>query len=465
MRVMLVFFDTMRYDHASFNGYPKPTTPNLDRLSAEGAVFSQAYCTDVPTQPCYTSVFTGKRGMTTGVVTHGLPESTIPDGLLTFPEILARNGILTAAVSTLYRFRRWFAKGFVHYIQPNMAEWLQHVTADDVNEVAIPWLKAFGREQWFLFLHYWDPHTPYNTSLKQWIDEFYEGGDPADPSNDSLKPLHAQPLMHFFRWPQYRNLHENLTDINYVLAHYDAEIRYADDRLGQILNLLDDMGALDETLIIFTSDHGEAFGEHGVYSDHMDAYEQTAHVPFMVWMPGRVQARKIDALIQLIDIAPTVLEAFGVEVPEDFQGRSLWPLLTGQSDEGYERVFTNQGLWSAQRAMRTRDWTLMKTYQWGMLTPRKPTELFDRKADPGEERDVSAEHPDVLAELELEYYRWVDEMLGDRPDPLRIAARENAATRSVIRRYERWKLAQQAKEAEFTADDRAKVDHRPGTED
>ena len=259
---------------------------------------------------------------------------------------------------------------------------------------------------------------------------------------------------------RYEALHPNLTDLRYVLAHYDAEIRYADDRFGQVLNVLDDLGVLEETLIIFTSDHGEAFGEHGVYSDHMDAYEQTAHVPLMVWLPGQVRAQRVDALVQSIDIAPTVLEAFGVEVPPEFQGRSLWPLLRGETDSHYERVFTNQGLWSAQRAMRTEKWTLMKTYQWGMLKPRRNTELFDRQADPAEENDVSEQYPEVVEELELEYFRWVEEQLGGRPDPLRIAAAENRATEAVRRRYERWLAERRAREAEFTAEDRAKVDHK-----
>lgn len=462
MRVILVFFDTMRYDHASFNGYGKPTTPNLDRLAAEGAVFAGAYCTDVPTQPCYTSVFTGKRGITTGVVTHGQAEETLADGITTFPMLLARRGLTTAAVSSLYRFRRWFARGFVHWIEPNMDKWLQHVTADDVNSKVIPWLRAYGKEPFFLFLHYWDPHTPYNKELSEYVDEFYEGGDPADPGNDSLEPLRRQPLMYFFRRRQYEELHPNLTDLDYVLAHYDAEIRYADDRFGQVLDVLDELGVLEETMIIFTSDHGEDFGEHAVFSDHMDAYEATAHTPLMVWWPERVQARRIDALVQHIDLAPTILEAFGAPVPEDYEGQSLWPLLEGETDEQYEYVFTNQGLWSAQRAMRSRRWALVKTINWGMLQPREPTELFDRERDPYEQHNVADEHPDVLDEMELKYWRWLEERLGNRPDPLRIAGQENAATRSVQRRYERWVLEQRAAAAEFSAEDRAAVDHRPG---
>ena len=114
--------------------------------------------------------------------------------------------------------------------------------------------------------------------------------------------------------------------------------------------------------------------------------------------------------------------------------------------------------------MRTKQWTLMKTYEWGMLRPRRNTELFDRQADPGEENDLSQEHPEVVAELELEYFRWVEEQLRGRPDPLRIAAAENRATKAVKRRYERWLAEQKARAAQFTAEDRAKVDHKQDAE-
>ncbi len=351
MRVILVFFDTMRHDHASCYGYPKTTTPNIDRLAGDGALFLNSYPTDVPTQPCYTSTLTGKRGITTGVVTHGQPETTI--GSRTFPEALAENGIMTAAVSSLYRFRRWFAQGFTHYMQPDIKTWLQHVTADQVNALAIPWLKAYGDQDFFLFLHYWDPHTPYNEDLAEYVDRFYEGSDPYDPSNRSLDEVRKAELIYFFiSGGAVPKLKRGLTDINYPIAQYDAEIFYADDRFGEVLATLEAMKILDDTMIIFTSDHGEAMGEHQVLCDHMDAYEQTSHVPLVIYCPARVKPRKIEALVQHIDFAPTILEAFGVALPEELEGRSLWPLLEGKEDEQYEAVFTNQGLWSAQRAMR-----------------------------------------------------------------------------------------------------------------
>jgi arylsulfatase A-like enzyme len=221
------------------------------------------------------------------------------------------------------------------------------------------------------------------------------------------------------------------------------------------------MKILDDTLLIFTSDHGEALGgEHGIYYDHMDAYEQVAHVPLLIRHPGRIEPRVIDAMVQHIDFAPTILEAFGMDVPPVFQGRSLWPLLEGKVTDHYDAVFTNQGLWSAQRAMRTRDWTLMKTISRGMVLEAAPVELYRRSADPEEAHDLAAQHPDVLAALEERYHRWLESQLEDRPDPLRVTAQGPTAWKTVEARYRQH--VESARRQAMTPADRAAIDHRPG---
>jgi len=465
MRVLLVFFDTMRYDHASFNGYGRKTTPVLDQLAGEGAIFTSCYATDVPTQPCYTATLTGRRGIKTGVVTHGQPEETIPSGLDSFPVVLARNDVLTAAVSTLYRFRRWFAQGFVHYLQPDMKTWLQHVTCEAVNREAIPWLEAYGERDFFLFLHYWDPHTPYNLAPKKYVEKFYSG-DPYDPSNRSLDDLRSRGLMNFFiSGGAVPELSQGLTDVEYPVAQYDAEISYADEHFGDVLGVLEKKKVLDDTIIIFTSDHGEALkGEHGVYFDHMDAYEQTSHVPLFVWGPNRVKRRRIESFVQHNDLAPTILEAFGVEVPESYDGKSLWPVLDGHSSGHRDFAVTNQGLWSAQRAYRTREWTLVRTYAQGMLVDSPEWELFNRENDPSESRDVASEAGSAFRELRGRYLEWVDKEVGAKPDPLRIEAARSSAANEVRKLFEQWLSAQAEESRTISPGDRAKIDNGPAQE-
>lgn len=443
MNVVLVFFDTMRYDHASFNGYVRNTTPTLDDLARQATVFTNCYATDVPTQPSFTATFTGQRGIRTGVVTHGLPEETISIDLETFPVLLARRGVLTASISTLYRFRRWFAQGFVHNIEPNINKWLQYVSCEDVNGEAIPWIQAYAaRRQFLLFLHYWDPHERYNFAPKRYVEKFYTG-DPYDPSNKSLEDLRSRSLLYFFlSGGVVPELKDGLTDIEYPISQYDAEINYADEHFGDVLGALSKAGVLEDTMIVFTSDHGEALrGEHGLYFDHMDAYEQVAHVPLFIWAPGRVRPQSVDALVQHTDLAPTILEAFGLESPPSWDGRSLWPVLRGETAKHRNFVVTNQGLWSAQRAYRNEHWAIMRTYAQGMVSDAPQWELFDRQNDPTESHDLSADKPLVLKEMKLALLDWVDRELGGKPDPLRIAAQDSAAVNNVKRRYEAWLAA------------------------
>ncbi|UCC69530.1 MAG: sulfatase [Armatimonadota bacterium] len=461
MRVLLVFFDTMRYDHASFNGYERKTTPVLDQLAGEAAVFASCYATDVPTQPCYTATLTGQRGIRTGVVSHGQPEETIPSSLETLPMALAGRGVLTAAVSTLCRFRRWFAQGFVHYLQPDVTTWLQHVTCEDVNREAVPWLKAHAQQDFFLFLHYWDPHTPYSMLPKKHLDKFYSG-DPRDPANKSLEDLRSRPLMHFFISGAVPELREGLTDIEYPIAQYDGEINYADDHFAEVLDVLEKNGVLDDTMIIFTSDHGEAMrGEHGIYFDHMDAYEQVSHVPLLVWSPPRVKPRRISSFVQHVDLAPTILETFGVAVPEGRDGKSLWPLLQGETTRHRDFAVTNQGLWSAQRAYRTKTWTLVRTYAQGMVVEAPEWELFNREKDPSESRNLANTETTALAELKAEYLEWTDRESGGGPDPLRIAAHRSAAANSVKQQFEHWLSAQRQEPRTMTPRDRGDIDQSP----
>lgn len=117
MKVILLVIDTLRADHLGCYGYNRETSPCIDSIAEEGVLFEYAYPTDVPTQPSFTSMFTGLRGIETGIVSHSQTEQ-LSEEIPCFPEILSSNGIVTAAVSTLYMMRRWFARGFRYYMNP-----------------------------------------------------------------------------------------------------------------------------------------------------------------------------------------------------------------------------------------------------------------------------------------------------------------------------------------------------------
>ena len=448
MKVILFVIDTLRADHLGCYGYGKETSPNIDRLADEGVLFENAYPSDVPTQPSFTSMFTGQRGIMTGVVSHSRTES-LSESIPYLTEILAQNGVTTAAVSTLYMMRRWFARGFKYYMNPvaGIRRKLQQVDAEEINEMALPWIREHKGEDFFLFVHYWDPHSIYRPP-EPYRRLFYQG-DETDPENRSLDVLRTQPV-----WPFIKRhldaMKENITDIEYVIAQYDGEIRYADDNFGELLNLLEDLGIYDETALIFTSDHGESLGEHHFYFDHCDVYEPTVHVPLIVRCPERLpEGRRVRDLVQsTLSVAPTVLDLFGLEVPKSMEGKSLIEISEGKVD-GYEEIYVNQGLWTAKRAVRVGRWKLIKTLDKSFWeTPE--TELYDLEADPGEVRNLAEDEPEVVDRLELRMYRWLRRKLGKRVDPLELIVKEGlpaykwvriaAEQTGLLEKYEEWRM-------------------------
>jgi len=447
-RVILLVIDTLRADHLGCYGYHRETSPNLDRLAREGVLFERAYPSDVPTQPSFTSMFTGRRGIHTGIVSHSETENLAED-VPYLTEILTQHGVTTAAVSTLYMMRRWFARGFKYYMNPvaGIRRRLQQVDAEEINAMALPWIKEHKDEDFFIFIHYWDPHGLYFPP-EPYRRLFYQGNE-SDPENHSLDVLRSQPV-----WPFTKRhldaIGENITDIEYVIAQYDGEIRYVDDNVGELLGLLEDLGILDETAIIFTSDHGESLGEHHFYFDHHEVYETTIRVPLIVRYPPEVpKGKRIQSLVQsTLCFAPTILSLFGVETPKVMEGKNLIKIANGE-DEGYSEVYVNQGLWTAKRAIITEKWKLIKTLDKAFWeTP--DTELYDMVKDPEETVNLADEKPEVVDELELRMYRWLRKNLGKRIDPLELIVsrglpaydwvRSAYEREGLIESYEEWRM-------------------------
>lgn len=418
MKIVFIVIDTLRADHLGCYGYHRKTSPRLDALAEQGVLFERAYATDVPTQPSYTAMFTGQRGIRTGVVSHSHTED-LPDSTPYLSEILAQNGYATAAVSTLYWMKKYFARGYHAYMNPVVGERarLQQIDAEEVNGAAIPWLKANHGRDFFIFLHYWDPHSLYKPPAK-YKRLFYRKGNPCDPRNRSLAALDRQVVGPFVRGHLDR-IRPNLTDAEYVIAQYDGEIRYVDDAVGEIADTLSKLGIEEETLLIITSDHGESMTEHDIFFDHCDVYEVTIRVPLIIRWPKRIQpGRRVKALVQGIDIPATILDAARIKAPDEFQGQSLMPLATGKTETGYSHIYSNQGLWSAKRTISDGRWKFIKTLDIGCW-PAPPRELYDLQGDPGELSNLVDKQPEVARELELRLVRWEDSQLGGKIDPLR----------------------------------------------
>jgi len=353
--------------------------------------------------------------------------------------------VTICAVTTLYHMKEDLVRGFHYCIDPTFRPnkvtdpaWgkrgARRADAEEINRLAVPWLRSLRGERFFLFVHYWDPHTPYRPPA-EYRNRWYKG-DPADPRHhylDDLKrrldgkypPEIAERLFLAAKTRMGAGaLGVETTDIGYVAAQHDGEITYTDDKVAELLGAVEDLGLMEETLVIITGDHGECIDEHDCFSDHGNVYEQTIHVPLIMVYPGAFpRGKRVQAFVQQIDIFPTIMELMGIPPPRGLEGRSLMPLIRGETDRGHEAIICNQGLWQASRAIRVGDWKFIDIIDRGFWGAESAYELYNLRKDPGEENDLIEEEPEVAARLQVRLDRWVHERIARRPDrtdPLRL---------------------------------------------
>ncbi len=420
MNFLLISIDTLRADRLGCYGYPRATSPTIDRLASAGALCEQFLCPAIPTHPSYTTFYTGQHPITHGIVAHGGVATLAPETPI-LPELLLKAGYTTCAVDNLAQSRSWFSRGYEFYIDPGARRELPlMVTAEEMNRRAIPWLKAHAGEKFFLFIHYWDPHTPY-LPPEAYRTLFYEG-DARDPANRSLEPLWGTPLGRAWKDTWFKWLGGRVTDAAYVANLYDGAIRYLDDEIARLLQALEESGASEDTMVILFGDHGESMTEHGIYFDHHGLYDCTLRVPLIVRWPGRIPAGlRVPHLLQHTDLAPTILEAGGAPIPKAVEGRSLIPLLTGAASEGHHRrLITEECTWQAKWALRDGRHKFILARQPDLYgSPMR--ELYDLQADPGETRNLFEERPDVAREMEADLEGWIAGRMrasGRAVDPL-----------------------------------------------
>ena len=421
--ILALGIDTLRANHMGCYGYPLDTTPNIDRFAREGALVENFFCAGIPTYPSFTTFLTGQHPITHGVVAHG-GKAQLDDKTPFLTRELLKSGYTTCAVDNLNRARPWFMWGYEHYIDPSVRRTLLlGVTAEELNNRAIPYLKAQAgsKEPFFMFIHYWDPHWPY-TPPKQFQGLYYGGSNPTNPKNTGLKEWWQSPLGALAKNTWLRTAEGLITDPEFVCALYDQEIRHLDDGVNRVLTALDESGLAENTIVILWGDHGESLLEHKVYFDHHGLHDQVTHVPFIIRWPDKVpEGLRLNKMFQHHDIAPTLLNAAGVEIPKQMDGRSMWPQLSGATTEGgRDYAIQVECTRMAKWGIRTPDHRYILARQQDFYgNPMR--ELYDMKADPEEENNLAEKQTDLSAKMEKELEGWIARRLkelGKDMDPL-----------------------------------------------
>ena len=316
--------DALRADHLGVNGYPRPTTPNIDLLASEGTNFTQAFAHSTWTKPSiatlFTSVYPGQ---------HGLSQVAVDDGKRVGGEVLAGAWV---TVAERFQAAGYFTLGIVnqaHITEPfGFAQGFDHFEAHR-GKGAIRLNRRFKRwhnrqhetpQPLFVYMHYLDVHWPYIErveALEEELGPLALTSRPPKTGSESVRQWGAT---------------LSPEDLAVLVNRYDHGIAYTDRQIGKLMSMLEEWTLLENTIVVITADHGEAFGEHGELLHGHAPYEEMIRVPLIFRLPERMrgQARTVDKTVGLIDVLPTLLDLAGLESEPQARGRSLRPLIRGE---------------------------------------------------------------------------------------------------------------------------------------
>ncbi len=378
LNVVLITIDTLRADHLGCYGYKNIKTPNIDNLAAEGTRFERAFAVVPVTLPSHTSMLTGTYPMLSGM--HDFSGNKLSPQQPTLATVLKKEGYATGAVvgAAVLDSRFGLNQGFDFYYDHFDFSRLDEANLDEmerpgnvVADTTLDWLSKNSQKPFFLWMHLYDPHFPYR---------------PPEPYATE-----------------------------YAAHLYDGEIAFADEQIGRLVRYLKEKGIYQNTVIVLSGDHGESLGEHGEKTHGFFIYNATMHVPLIIRKPKAAPGVVSDP-VSLVDLMPTVLDALGVEIPSQVQGRSLVSAIQGSQRSTGNVV---RGRESGERALYEESYLPRIHFNWSELrgtenakyhfidAPRP--ELYDVTSDPGELHNLYGEKKAVSEELRAKLTRMISD--------------------------------------------------------
>lgn len=414
LNILLVTIDTLRADFASPYG-KNIRTPTLCRLANKGVLFERAFSNSSTTVPSHASLLSSILPYQMGILGNfNRYMSSIPRLPQIFKEIGYNCG---ASVSVIHLDKDviGFGDGFDFFSQVDRS-WIEdgHTdvsvftrSAGETTTAALEWLYSIDDAPFFLWVHYYDPHTPYLAEGE--FRQLYYDGDPTSPLHTSMDdvPFFTAYDEGFLSWVR------PYTDLDYFIKEYKAEISYVDMQLNRLLEGLRSIEADTNTLVIVTADHGEHLGERSIYFDHWTMYNQDLHIPLIFYLPGIVpEGKRVSAPVTLLDVAPTIVDILDVAdhpVAEMvFQGETLRPLWEGGASS-LDRIHHAQGLFYTSVA----SWNDQYKLIWELTSGKYHDEfsilpdrvfVFDKENDPTDSEPVASFY---WQDEEIEWPSWV----------------------------------------------------------
>lgn len=417
-RVVIVTFDTTRADHLGAYGYPRATTPFFDALAARGVLFERAIAPNPSTAPSHATMFTGLYPLEHGIGRNGI---RLPEAIPTAAELFRDAGYATAGfVSFRLLVRSGLERGFDFVAfadEPPEGGGPSWRRADETTADAIAWLRGQPRDRpFFLWVHYYDPHTPYDPPAAALAAVRRESG-PISTIQQRLLGAHG------IRLGAYGG------DLGRMLERvdlYDGELRAMDDGLRRLYQAFVGLGLAGGSVWVMVGDHGEGLGSHDWLQHGVRIYQEQMRVPLLVHASDGVwPARRVEEIVELVDLLPTLAAFAGREPPHAKRGHSLLPALAGEPAQPGDREALVQRRTfgsprpepSARFVGEVEAWNpggrLEVAERWEAgerlaLIGRRwkylhwtagPAELYDLENDPRENRNLVAERPEIVAEM------------------------------------------------------------------
>ena len=412
--IVFILIDALRADHLPIYGYSRQTAPNLTALARRGMTFTRMYAQASSTRPSVATIFSS---LYPTVHKASYERDFLPDSVTVLPEILRAAGYKTfgvsanANVSPTFGYSQGFDEFWVWKTESAFRLTMMGRVAEDVlgpsllsrvlrergeivprasaiTDITLRWVLQGGRAPFFLYVHYIDPHEPYRppSPFDQTFD--YRRDPPIRAGGiDPLKLLSNG---------------QDRERIGRILDQYDGEILYADREVGRLLKGLEDLGVLENALVIVTADHGEEFFEHGKDSHGRSAYEEVLRVPFLVYCRDKVSAgATYGGMVGLIDVMPTILALLGMEPPDEIQGRSFAAQLVKPTEPEPERKLFAEVVQDSFALEMVRDGRF-KLIQHLRGPHQGLEELYDLEQDPLERTNLAPKARAGVAALRRE---------------------------------------------------------------
>jgi arylsulfatase A-like enzyme len=453
MKIIYIDIDSQRPDHLGCYGYHRNTSPAIDAIAKEGVVFEKCYTPDAPCLPSRTAFYSGRFGIQTGVVGHGgtaaqpkvegsgrgFRDSFDDQGMA---RQLQQLGYHTAMISPFgQRHAAWhFYAGFneIHNTGEGGSE-----SAEVVQPVVDKWLDDHAdKDDWYLHINYWDPHTPYRVPeaegnrfadepIPAWLDDdevikrHNKMAGPHTSMDIDMYTGHGNP-----KFPRQPGAITDKKTMRQMIDGYDCGTRYVDDQISKIVAFLKEKNLYDDTAIVVSADHGENQGELGIYGEHGTADDGTCHIPLIVKWPGGAKGARNTKFQYNLDLAPTLMDLLKGKRQELWDGQSYAPAIVSGENIGRDEVTISQCCHVCQRSVRWENWLYMRTYHDGFhLFPQEM--LYDLEADPHEQNNLAEQHPDLCREGQWRLSRWHDAQMqkmaltgNDVVDPLWTVMKE-----------------------------------------